>query len=158
MGHVFYLVNMNKYIFSTLQKNYSHLRPKSLFFFFSSAVLTFHVSSFSSGQLPSEDEFALLRLNDCNLYSSAGFCSGYYHMIISDGQLASKMFRYERARWDLISTLSLRAAAQAHSAQGNCISITGVGVNKATLKEREGATGKRDKLVSCERVIATLLI
>lgn len=39
-------------------------------------------------------------------------------MIISDGQLASKMFHYERARWDLISALSLRAAAQASSARG----------------------------------------
>lgn len=81
-------------------------------------------------------------------YSSAGFCSGYYHMIIGDGQLASKMFHYERARWDLINTLSLRAAAQASSAQGNCISITGARVNKATLKEYEGATGKKERQIS----------
>lgn len=54
-------------------------------------------------------------------------------MIISDGQLASKMFHYERARWDLISALSVRAAAQAFSAQGNYISISGARVNKAIL-------------------------
>ena len=67
-------------------------------------------------------------------------------MIISDGQLASKTFHYERACWDLISTLSVRAAARALSAQGNYISITGAGVNKATLKEREGATGKKRQI------------
>lgn len=67
-------------------------------------------------------------------------------MIISDGQLASKMFHYERARWDLISALSLRAAAQAFSAQGNYISITRARVNKATLKECEGATAKKRQI------------
>lgn len=75
-------------------------------------------------------------------------------MIISDGQLASKMFHYERARWDLISTLSLRAAAQACSARGNYISITGAGVNKATLKGCEGATAKKrqiSNLQECQR-------
>lgn len=75
-------------------------------------------------------------------------------MIISDGQLASKMFHNERARWDLISTLSLRAAAQAFAAQGDCISITESRVNKATLKECEGATAKKrqiSNLHECQR-------
>lgn len=78
-------------------------------------------------------------------------------MIISDGQLASKMFHYERARWDLISTLRLRAAAPARSAQGNYTSITRAGVNKATLKACEGATAKKkenrqiSKLQECQR-------
>lgn len=64
------------------------------------------------------------------------------------------MFHYERAHWDLISTLSLRAAAQAFSAQGNYISITKAGVNKATLKECEGATAKKrqiSNLQECQR-------
>lgn len=67
-------------------------------------------------------------------------------MIISDGQLVSKMFHYERAHWDLISTLSLRAAARASSAPGNYISITRARVNKATLKECEGATAKKKQI------------
>lgn len=75
-------------------------------------------------------------------------------MIISDGQLASKLFHYERARWDLISALSLKAAAQPRSAPGNYISITKSGVNKATLKECEGATAKKrqiSNLHECQR-------
>lgn len=50
------------------------------------------------------------------------------------------------AHWDLISTLRLRAAAQAFSAQGNYISITRAGVNKVTLKECEGATAKKGQI------------
>lgn len=52
----------------------------------------------------------------------------------------------KEAHWELISTLGLRAAAQASSAQGNYISITGAGVNKATLKECEGATAKKGQI------------
>lgn len=67
-------------------------------------------------------------------------------MIISDGQLASKMFHYERACWALISTLILRATAQASAALGNYISITESRVNKATLKECEGVTTKKKQI------------
>lgn len=67
-------------------------------------------------------------------------------MIISDGQLASKLFHNERARWDLISAFSLRAASRARSALGNYISITKSRVNKATLKECEGAKAKKRQI------------
>lgn len=85
------------------------------------------------------------------VFLSEGFCNGYYHMIISDGQLASKMFHNERARWDLISTLSVRAAAQAFSAQGNYISISSAGANKALLNECDGATAKKKQISHVQR-------
>lgn len=66
--------------------------------------------------------------------SLSAFAVGYYHVIISDGQLASKLFHNERACWNLISARSLRAAAQTRFAPGNYISISNSEVNKATLK------------------------
>lgn len=120
--------------------------PYFLLFLYSSFVPFFCYCNFYCLFLklsPTEEESSLERVNEWN--SSSVICSGYYHMIISDGQLASKMFHYERARWDLISTHSLRAAASASSAQGNYISITRAWVNKATLKECEGATAPPQK-------------
>lgn len=140
------------FLYSLLLKLYFNFL--SLFVILLSGHFIFYHLFLLSHLLSPLKRWALKERTSATLSLSAGFCGGYYHMIISDGQLASKMFHYERARWDLISTPGIRAAARAGSAQGNYISITRAGVNKATLKECEGAAAKKrqiSNLQECQR-------
>lgn len=84
-------------------------------------------------------------------------------MIISDGQLASKTFHCEGAGWDLISALSIKGPLLKPAPLRGITSPSPEGgrapVNKATLKEREGAPDQKgDKLVTSESAGAALFI
>lgn len=73
--------------------SFSYFLPLQLHYVFVTVIL----SQFNFHRLfPPLSNRRLHLSKQAHPFLIVGFCSGYYHMIISDGQLATKMFHYER--------------------------------------------------------------